>query len=280
MSHTLKGRQIIANDTVDRTPSIIASTPGASADSKFYEDASCPVLDQASRPDPPYGPSRVLVINSDSFTAAREMIRRDLTASRKIAVLNLASDEYPGGGWLGTLSRTQEEALCYSSTLYKTLRPEWYPWPNLGKGSVAGIFSPAVVVFKDDLDHDCVDLAVEDRVIVSVITVAGPHRPTLTSDQSAFKSEQDINDLRGKIRLVLRMAAHNAQDRLVLGAMGCGAYGCPSRFVANEMKAILLDDEFKGWFKEVVFAVYSSASNGPNNFVTFSDIYEDVVINQ
>lgn len=61
--------------------------------------------------------------------------------------------------------------------------------------------------------------------------------------------------------------------------MGCGAYGCPPQFVANEMKNILLDEEFKGCFKEVVFAIYSSTSSGPSNFRIFSDIYKDLVIN-
>ena len=61
--------------------------------------------------------------------------------------------------------------------------------------------------------------------------------------------------------------------------MGCGAYGCPPRFVANEMKSVLSDEEFKGCFKEVVFAIYSSASNGPSNFQIFSDMYKDLEIN-
>ena len=49
--------------------------------------------------------------------------------------------------------------LCYSSTLYETLKESYYPWSNLGPGSVAGIYSPGVVIFKDDLDHNCVDLS-------------------------------------------------------------------------------------------------------------------------
>jgi len=129
------------------------------------------------------------------------------------------------------------------------------------------------------LDHDCVDLAVEKRVVVSVITVAAPCRPKLTTDWSELKNPSDIQDFEGKIRLVLRMAARDGRDRLVLGAMGCGAYFCPPAFVAKLMKSILLDDEFKGWFKEVVFAVYSSASNGPSNFQIFSDMYRDLEIN-
>jgi Microbial-type PARG, catalytic domain len=100
------GRRRIANDTLFRTPSIIASTPGASG-STFYQDANCPALDDSFRLETPHGPSRVTVVNADSFTAARSIIRRDPTAFRKVAVLNLASDQRPGGGWLESLSRTQ-----------------------------------------------------------------------------------------------------------------------------------------------------------------------------
>ncbi|KAF9003468.1 hypothetical protein BDZ89DRAFT_1146082 [Hymenopellis radicata] len=58
------------------------------------------------------------------------------------------------GGWEGSLTRTQEEALRYSSTLYITLKDEYYPWPNIGPGSIAGIYSPAVLVHRDDLDQN------------------------------------------------------------------------------------------------------------------------------
>jgi len=276
-THTRQGRQLIAADTVERTPAIIASTPGASPHSTFYNEETCPAIDPSSRPEPPHARFPVLVVNSDSFTAARGMLQMDPTC--RVVVLNLASDELPGGGWLHTLSRTQEEALCYSSTLYNTLKPEWYPWSNLGPGSVAGIFSPAIVVFKNDLDRDCVDLPENERTVVSVITVAAPRHPALNESRTKFAKEEDVRDLRGKIRIILRIAVRNKQDSLVLGAMGCGAYGCPPVFVANEMKAILLEDEFQGWFKNVMFAVYSSAVNGPSNFKTFREAYKGFEMN-
>ena len=56
--------------------------------------------------------------------------------------------------------------------------------------------------------------------------------------------------------------------------MGCGAYACPSTQVAEEMKAILLETEFKGWFREVVFAVYSTARG--RNFDIFRDVLDGV----
>jgi hypothetical protein len=60
--------------------------------------------------------------------------------------------------------------------------------------------------------------------------------------------------------------------------MGCGAYACPPRQVAEEMKAILLDAEFKGWFKKIVFAVYANNSMGGANNVIFNEILGGVKI--
>ena len=84
------------------------------------------------------------------------------------------------------MTTTQEEALCYSSTLYITLKDEYYPWPNVGDGSVAGIYSPGVVIFRDDLDHDCTELPKDARRLVSVITVAAPRHPRLSRNEEAF----------------------------------------------------------------------------------------------
>jgi hypothetical protein len=74
------------------------------------------------------------------------------------------------------------------------------------------------VVFKDDLDHECEELPPADRLIVAVLTVAAPCVPSLTPDRRAFLHEKTLDELREKIRLVYRMAAHNGHSRLVLGA--------------------------------------------------------------
>ena len=58
--------------------------------------------------------------------------------------------------------------------------------------------------------------------------------------------------------------------------MGCGAFLCPPDVVAREMKSILVGGEFKGWFKQVVFAVYSSPYNGAGNFAIFRDALDGV----
>lgn len=231
----LARRREIAEDTKARSDAVILehAKEGATAESIFLTDDQLPVLDVSNCPKFPS--SKIRVVNADSFTAARNIMKADPQACSKTTVLNLASDEIQGGGWSKwSLSTTQvnilshivppfsdlkiqEEALCYSSTLFVTLKPSYYPWDNLGPKSIAGVFSPGVVVFKDDLDHDCVDLPPDNRRLVSVITVAAPRRPTLTEDKSSFQNASDLKDLQGKIRLVYRMAAHHGQQDLVLG---------------------------------------------------------------
>jgi hypothetical protein len=62
--------------------------------------------------------------------------------------------------------------------------------------------------------------------------------------------------------------------------MGCGAYACPPRLVAEQMKNILLEPEFQGWFQKVTFAVYDKEGLGsaahPSNFAIFSDVFKDL----
>lgn len=169
---------------------------------------------------------------------------------------------------------TQEEALCYSSTLFQTLRPDWYPWPNTGEGSIAGILSPNVVVFKDTLDNECRELSEKERVVVSVITVAAPRRPRLTEDGQQFRDENVLDEFRDKVRLVLRCAAREGKTGLVLGALGCGAYRCPPQLVAREMKQVLEEEEFRGWFERVVLAVYGTGPVGKRNLEVFQKVFD------
>jgi uncharacterized protein (TIGR02452 family) len=267
----LATRRKICEDTIARSSAIAASTPGGSLKSEFVA-SQLPALAKSSSTYPNLTQKPIEVHNSDAFALARKL----QPSSGKVGVLNLASNYKPGGGWRRTISKTQEEALCYSSTLYATLKPEWYPWPNTGAGSCAGIFSPDIVVFKDTLDNDCVELPMQQRHVVAVITVAAPCARPVTKDGENFVNESDVQDLRDRILLILRLAATNGITNLVLGAMGCGAYGCPPKAVAREMKKALQMDEFRGWFEIVVFAVYAAGPSGRENLEVFKDVFNGV----
>jgi uncharacterized protein (TIGR02452 family) len=262
-------RRKICEDTIAQSSSITEETPGASLESVFIS-AQLPPLNNQHPAYPALTLKPIKVHNSDAFELARKLC----PSKGKVGVLNLASDAQPGGGWRYTLSKTQEEALCYSSTLYATLKREWYPWANTGRGSCAGILSPGVVVFRDTIDNELVELPAAERHIVSVITVAAPCLPKLTEDSKQFAVPSDLKDLREKILLTLRMAATNGVTNLVLGAMGCGAYRCPPQVVAEEMKKAIEMDEFKGWFENLPFAVFAAGPSGMHNFEVFDKVFE------
>lgn len=104
MSPSLPERSRIANDTLQRTEQILHQYRSGSSESTFVA-SQLPPLDKSSCPN--NQPSTISVLNSDSFTVARDIIRRDDNAKGKTAVLNLASDELRAGGWVHSLSKTQ-----------------------------------------------------------------------------------------------------------------------------------------------------------------------------
>jgi uncharacterized protein (TIGR02452 family) len=77
----------------------------------------------------------------------------------------------------------------------------------------------------------------------------------------------------GLLRMLSHGTAGSGVTKLVLGSMGCGAYGCPPRPVAREMKKALEREEFEGWFGEVVFAVYAAGKVGEKNLEVFKEIF-------
>ena len=72
------------------------------------------------------------------------------------------------------------------------------------------------MIFRDDLDHDCVDLPVDKRETVAVLTIAAPRGPRLLNGR--FAKDSVLHDLREKIKLTYRMAGHSGKQVLILGA--------------------------------------------------------------
>ena len=103
---TLPQRKAIAEDTIARMKGIIKqhAQEGATSSSTFIRDQLEP-LDPSKSPNAPGSP--IEVINSDAFTVARRLISDIPEAKGGTAILNLASDEHPAGGWLFSLSKTQ-----------------------------------------------------------------------------------------------------------------------------------------------------------------------------
>lgn len=196
----------------------------------------------------------------------------------KIAALNFAASQHPGGGvWAG--SRAQEESLCRSSTLYPSLmtdtaREGFYDYHMYNHGWEASdtcIYSPGVVICRDDDDYIPARLKPEKFVTVDIITCAAPHvfRNVEISDADLYAMHLS------RARNILRVCAYNGVDILVTGAFGCGAFHNPPEIVAGAWREALT--VYREKFELVVFAVYC-AGNETVNYGAFRKVFSDMLI--
>ena len=221
---------------------------------------------------PAFPMTKVRVLNADTLDAALSL--SSVTAGTiaqsstpPTLILNMANAKHGGGGWLqGALA--QEEAICYRSSLSFTLKNRYYPIPQRG-----AIYSPTVIVLRDSISrgHKLLDLTNPDQLpVVSVVSVAAIRDPSveraLGSGEAFYSNGDDRDMMRSKIRMVLRIAAAKGHRQLVLGALGCGAFGNPRDEVVKLWKEVFTESEFRGgWWKEVVFAVMDDGGGKDSN---------------
>ena len=91
-------------------------------------------------------------------------------------------------------------------------------------------------------------------------------------ERERYKDPRDRETMKEKMRGVLRCAAVKGHRRIVLGALGCGAFGNPRGEVVSCWKEVFGEGEFKGgWWESVVFAVLEEGGerDGEGNFGVF-----------
>ena len=221
--------------------------------------------------------TKIYVRNVDSFVMAKEM-------GPECAVLNMASSKHPGGG-VHNGSRAQEEDLCRRSnllySLYKyslnkyeldlfgfNVNNENYPIPTFG-----GIYSPHVCVFKNPITYSYL----KTPFMTNIISVSGVVRPDINK-KTGLMEEKYSSITKKKIRTILRIAADNGHKKLVLGALGCGAFKNPPKHVAILFKEVLKEDEFSRVFEEICFAILEDNNsiredNPEGNLKPFLEIF-------
>jgi uncharacterized protein (TIGR02452 family) len=270
---------IVAGQTQVALPYILRDLPNLKAhESELLTlDTDLPPLKTKDCPQHPK--TTIRVVNDDTFDAATAMMDRDDPSRTndlryRPAVLNFANDVSPGGGWLNG-AMAQEEALCYRSSLALSLHERYYPWSAL-----QGVYTRDVVIIRSSVDsgHKLVDPSepASKLRLVSVLSVAALKRPDLLdgqvlgsgAKQKVFAKKEDRDLTKKKMKLALRMAASRGHDRLVLGALGCGAFANPANEVVECWKEVLEENEFSGgWWQDVCFAVRDPKKLG--NFEVF-----------
>ncbi|KAJ7291178.1 hypothetical protein C8J57DRAFT_1271625 [Mycena rebaudengoi] len=260
---TKSDRSQLARKTINQSiPAVLQASARARAgvrSSKVLRDLK-PTTPQPN-PSAPITLPIISVVEGDTLEVAFQM--REDGALAKIAVLSMASELRPGGGFLSG-ANSQEESLCMRTTLYPSLQEGFYRLPELGC-----VYTQDVCVFRGNYgDHPGTARAPSDMNPISewwfvdVISCAAVRGPDV--DDSGHYADPVQKDLmREKIKRIFRAAVANGCRRLVLGAFGCGAFGNPSAEVADLFKRVLLGRngdgmkgcEFAGCFDTITFAI-------------------------
>ncbi len=215
----------------------------------------------------------------DCLDAARELQQKNDGVT---AVLNLANRKNPGGG-VYTGSGAQEESCFLRSNYYTALYPfaayaaqyglpkarESYPLDR----NFGGVWSEGVTVFRG-LELQGYPL-LDEPWKTNFIAVAAINRPPTVIENNEIRLRSDmISGSLNKIRTIMNIAADNNVTNLVLGAIGCGAFRNPPKHIAELFLQVLNEPEYKGRFKNVVFAILSG-----DLCDVFADVFGCVVDN-
>lgn len=216
-------------------------------------------------PQPPTSGFRTMltVANQDCLEAAAALQAKGAT----VAVLNLSDDEMAGGVVFNG-ARAQEESLWRRTALCITQKQTFYP---LG---LEAIYSASVPVLRgtEEKGYPWIN---ENKIyrlnFISCPALCCPERVESPDEPEGDLAEADKQELADRLRLILRVAAANGNDAVVLGAMGCGAWRSPPHPVARVFRRVL--PEFNGVFREIVVAILTKVKSRQHSlFHIFSDI--------
>lgn len=203
--------------------------------------------------------TKVILTGCKSFEAAKNY-------TGKVAVLNFANANHPGGGCLYGAS-AQEESLCRCSTLYECLIDEkaisGFYQPHSHKncwGTSDIIYTPNVTVFMSD--DDIPKLQEKDKWFqVDIITCAAPNLSMKSiKDRKILRHEENI--ISKRIERIFNVSIKEKVDVLILGAFGCGAFNNPPDIVAKSMLSAC--KKYNGMIPVIEFAVYDPSENMKN----------------
>lgn len=197
-----------------------------------------------------YENTDISIIAKDSVSAVFEC------SNGKTCLLNFASFTTPGGGFMrGSIA--QEEAICHESILYPVLNHMHDTYnknrydTNHGLYYNRGLYSPNVIFIRN-----------QDTKQADVITCAAPNKNAMQAT-----NQENLEALSSRIEFVLKMAADNQVETLILGAFGCGAFGQDAGIVSVFFMELL--KKYNGVFQNVIFAI-----PGGKNLAAFTKTFQ------
>jgi len=211
-------------------------------------------------------------------------------------LLNLAQRwiEHICGAWWNSWSGSQEEAIERRSAVYRlgldpALNPKFKQLllesnngilPEFHIPEFGAVYHKGIPIIRDRnwrfYDEPC---------CIDVIAVGGidlrwlqafrhgerakyVDNPYPIIGKSELKVDLFKKHTKYKLRIICASAVILGYKDLILGALGCGAFGNPTDVVAACWKEVFEEERFKGAFRNVIFSVM-----GDESFIPFSHVF-------
>ena len=199
-----------------------------------------------------------------------DIIQAITRTNQKYGVLNFASAYHPGGGFLNG-SLAQEESLCFGSNLYVTqlrFQKEFYDYHQSIKTkcySDTMIYSPDVVYIRDEQYAYLPEPKLAD-IITSPAVNLGVALSRGEDEEACYRM------MKTRMRKILMLFYEMGNTHIILGAFGCGVFRNDPKRIAQIWKELLIDEDMKSGFHEILFAVYDK-SKTQNNIQAFTSVF-------
>jgi len=174
----------------------------------------------------------------------------------------MASNTTPGGG-VALGAKAQEEVLFRCTNYDLCTNRKFYPLSD-----DEFVVTEDVTVIKD---QDYNTLLKAEYAKFDFIAMAAPRKPPLIYEDGnpIYMFEEDEALMRDKIDAIFRYAVYQGTVSLVLGALGCGAYGNPVKQVRDMFQQAI--DKYRFYFDNITFAVLAEGKNP--NYDVFRDLH-------
>jgi len=217
----------------------------------------------------PFQNLEVYVVEADTIDAAHRLC---LSGYHPVA-LNFANQKKVGGGVIRG-AQAQEEGLfrqsayflgldiSYNGHLHRQMNGRYFI-PEFG-----AVYTPSVTVFRGPEEEGYP--FIQPYQIDFIASAAYDF-----SKKSFSETPEYVHHTKEKIRTILRLSVTTGHDSVVLGAFGCGAFKNPADVVARLFSEVLLEDEFQGQFRAVVFAILNGDQD--NKLMIFQNTLEHLI---
>ena len=203
------------------------------------------------------GEGRSLEVPEARFEKTKTQVTTQFTVNAlyasqgKVAIACPVTFTKPGGNYEdGAFG--PEQVLCSESNLYQVLGELNGSYHAKNRGFARGMLFTDRALFMPDITFS------RDGSIRKADIIAIPE-PNRTRALENNRSEREADTcLAQRIESIMRIAAENGEDTLILGAFGCGRQGYPTDQVISLFQSWL--EAHPGVFEQVIFSVPRSVA--------------------